>query len=538
MPAMTSTESAANQDYTRLYITPFNPSLLDILLGPSGKSQARSTSFHKQQTFPERGFGYIELPAMEAQKLKRKLNGSTLKGAKVRVEEAKAEKKRKLEDGDEEDVDEGKKVRKRERRERREREEGVLPGYELEEGRMIKRGWTEDGTKVKKPKKEKSNGSRTSGKSEVGFESKKLRFKTAASPVANAAEGKDHGATKPKKDKDSKKHKDKQVVEEFSKRTKLSNIQQTDPDSMHGTTYEDGRGWVDEHGTVVEPEHASTKRRRGREPSLNREPISAIESHEVANDLVVPVADAHNDGSDRDDIQSEIVDDDQDEDISSDDEKSAEEDEDSEKEEAKADPAPPASNSAPLAEKEIHPLEALFKRPTTSASEIAKPRPKPINTSFSFFGSSGGDDHDDLDAGREVHDSALPPQTPRTKRDLEWRGLRSAAPTPDTAVTSKRFSFSIGVAGEEDGEDQREEDADADADADENHPTALQQPNGSAEEVQPATTTVGDHGEESAFRKWFYENRGDLNRGWKKRRRDERKLKRQRENRRLGRKVA
>ena len=44
--------------------------------------------------------------------------------------------------------------------------------------------------------------------------------------------------------------------------------------------------------------------------------------------------------------------------------------------------------------------------------------------------------------------------------------------------------------------------------------------------------------EESEFRKWFYENRGDLNRAWKKRRREEKKILRQRENRRLSRRIA
>jgi hypothetical protein len=40
--------------------------------------------------------------------------------------------------------------------------------------------------------------------------------------------------------------------------------------------------------------------------------------------------------------------------------------------------------------------------------------------------------------------------------------------------------------------------------------------------------------EDSEFTKWFWENRGDNNRAWKKRRRDAAKEQRQRENRRKG----
>ena len=43
--------------------------------------------------------------------------------------------------------------------------------------------------------------------------------------------------------------------------------------------------------------------------------------------------------------------------------------------------------------------------------------------------------------------------------------------------------------------------------------------------------------EESTFRKWFYEHRGDNNRAWKKKRREAKKVQRQRENRRATRRV-
>ena len=70
-------------DRVRLHITPFNESLVDRYIPASLKDQASNISFHTVETAPERGFGYVDLPAVEAQKLKKKLNGMTLKGTKV-----------------------------------------------------------------------------------------------------------------------------------------------------------------------------------------------------------------------------------------------------------------------------------------------------------------------------------------------------------------------------------------------------------------------------------------------------------------------
>ena len=78
---------------TRLYISPFTPELLPIVLAPSVLPTASNISFHSLQTFPERNYGFVDLPAMEATKVKKKLHGSILKGSKVKVEEARAEAK-------------------------------------------------------------------------------------------------------------------------------------------------------------------------------------------------------------------------------------------------------------------------------------------------------------------------------------------------------------------------------------------------------------------------------------------------------------
>ena len=61
----------------RLHITPFTPALCKVYLAPSILPLAKNISYHAVQTFPEKGFGYVELPAMEAQKLKKKLKTPT-----------------------------------------------------------------------------------------------------------------------------------------------------------------------------------------------------------------------------------------------------------------------------------------------------------------------------------------------------------------------------------------------------------------------------------------------------------------------------
>src|SRR6478752_3045535 len=78
----------------RLHITPFTPALCKVYLAPSLLPLAQNISYHTLETFPDKGFGYVDLPAMEAQKLKKKLNGLTLKGSKVKIEEAKSEKRK------------------------------------------------------------------------------------------------------------------------------------------------------------------------------------------------------------------------------------------------------------------------------------------------------------------------------------------------------------------------------------------------------------------------------------------------------------
>ena len=152
MPATQAESQEADQPKTvRLHITPLKPELLKVYLAPSVLPLARNVSYHTVETFPERGFGYVELPEPEAQKIRKKLNGTTLKGSKVRIEMAKPEKRKAREEADAEDKPakrskkdkKDKKEKKEKKAEKRVRSPGVFDGVELPEDRKVKRGWTE-----------------------------------------------------------------------------------------------------------------------------------------------------------------------------------------------------------------------------------------------------------------------------------------------------------------------------------------------------------------------------------------------------------
>ncbi|KAF2210180.1 hypothetical protein CERZMDRAFT_45716 [Cercospora zeae-maydis SCOH1-5] len=457
------------EDRTRLHITPFNPSVLDRFVPASLKAVATNISFHTVETFPERGFGYVELPVSEAQKLKKKLNGTMLKGTKVKIEEAKPEKKRKSREEAAPDVYVGK-ARKKAKKEETKGKVGelVVEGHELPEGRHVKRGWAEDKTKSKK-----------SSKSDDSIKDKKMKFKTVVPPNKDETEkeGAKKSRTKEKKAQEVKKSGRKEVVVTEGKKT--SRPAAGGKARSGELKYEDGQGWVNDEGEVIEAETEKQKRKRERAAAKK------------AAKQAVP-------------------------------EPEPQEPQDSNTQTPEAPSLPVGS----VQDKEVHPLEALFKRAAPSTDPSPRPKPTPIDTSFSFFGAQGNE-MDEEDNNVSATAELRIPQTPRTKEDLEWRGQRSAAPTPDTAAIGKRFDFRFMQDEQEEEEDEDEEMFDADGGA-----------SASPQAKAGAARPTGEEKEESEFRKWFYENRGALNRGWKRRRKDERKSLRQRENRRIGRRVA
>jgi len=134
------------------------------------------------------------------------------------------------------------------------------------------------------------------------------------------------------------------------------------------------------------------------------------------------------------------------------------------------------------------------------------------------------------------------PTTPFTQRDIEWRGLRSAAPTPDTAGLGRRFSFDWRKNSQEADDDEDMGDVDSLAEQRLSQNTRanakaklaeVAEEDEEDEEENAAAAGGKEEKPESEFKKWFWENRGDLNRAWKKRRRDALKAKRHSENRKM-----
>src|ERR1700712_1859405 len=133
MDARSSTDPV--NEYIRLHITPLNPAILPSIVPASILPFARNISFHQLQTFPEKAYGFVDLPVMEAEKMKKKLNGAILKGTKVRIEEARAKNQPEDEGSIEEAV-----PAKKEKSKKRRRETETIPAVELRD-RKVKRGW-------------------------------------------------------------------------------------------------------------------------------------------------------------------------------------------------------------------------------------------------------------------------------------------------------------------------------------------------------------------------------------------------------------
>ncbi|KAJ4993092.1 hypothetical protein SVAN01_01444 [Stagonosporopsis vannaccii] len=590
MPATQAPTSEADDSKTvRLHITPLKPELLKVYLPPSVLPLARNISYHTVETFPEKGFGYLELPEQEAQKIRKKLNGTTLKGSKVRIDMAKPEKRKVREEADAEDKpakrskkDKKEKKEKKDKSEKRQRSPGVFDGVELPADRKVKRGWTEPTsvkTKSSKDKKDKkSKDDKHQSKPSKYTKEPELLFKAKLEPVA-ATEHSRKEKKKDKKEKKERKTKTKEVtVHEFEKNTKTPSflkVAKVSTEKKPPVDYVDGVGWVDEDGVVVEPEtkkaaHSRVLQLVDGQPLKEPPPTDSQGRPIVKKDAPKPAKKERkkratpppeSSESELDDESSVVSSSSEDED-SSDPESSAS-DSDSESDtndKAKAATSPirspaqhkPASTSAPtstststsapatIESKEVHPLEALFKRAPPTLSTPTKP--PPINTTFSFF-----DNATTSPPAQSTEATDGAPVTPFTQRDLEWRGLRSAAPTPDTAAIGRRFSFDW-RKGSQEHEDDEEELSDAGVEA-ENQLSLNTRANqgGNLADVAEENEDEGGEGagegegkkEDSEFRAWFWEHRGDINRAWKKRRREALKAKRQVENRKMtGRRVA
>lgn len=512
----------------RLHITPFSEDLAQSILS-TYSSLADNITYHTLETFPEHSYGYIELPVMEAEKLKKKLNGSILKGKKLRIESARPQ-KRKLDGENTKEHGEAptEVLPSKESKKRR----SELQGHELTPERKVRRGWTEPG----KTKRDKSlkRGASSSATSKY-TEKPECMFRVQLPPNKETDQD---SLTKNDKSRYVKGRKKGTVVHEFEKTVIQPSFIRNETGNGHvgpATEYVEGKGWIDHDGNVIEEDSKRQLRKRKRFEDPQAEPgllHSANPSAIQASSSRVPSSD-HGDTKDRNSdedrlikplivehsvdmlkVTTEIVEEEtsssgtslsdasrsSSESLS---EPEAEEelDQESETVEAKAHEKPQAGLEAASASNgALHPLEALFKRPNQAASQSNGKRPLAIKTTFSFFESS---------------EEQTMPQTPFTTRDLQLRGLRSAAPTPDTALPTKRFFAESISPISNDGKD---DEADLDRPSD---------------TVLPSDASKQEEGE-SEFAKWFWEHRGENNRAWKRRRREALKEKRQRENRQKG----
>ncbi|KAI4176414.1 MAG: hypothetical protein LQ343_001154 [Gyalolechia ehrenbergii] len=524
-------------DFQRLYISPLNPELLQIILSESVRQSARNITYHTLQTFPDRRYGYIDLPAPEADRLRKKLHGSILQGAKMKVEKARPKKMRKgSRDSGEEDI-ESKSRQEKKGRSRATQEQGVLPGVELPNDRKIKRGWTEPSAKQeKKPKnRKKLSNQEAARKPSAHTDEPECLFKAKIPPNAriNAPQGPvEATASKKRKRTDAG---NTHIVHEFEKTIKHPSFLRSEAGTIEkkpASSYVEGKGWVDEDGKILEAEKCGRRFRSkatgnkdgnaglpdiceeaaesGSKRGVLRSRGSKVEvQRPILNDATSSSGDSSSES--KDDTLAEggetleqgrqsnapVKDDNGETGINANQVRALST--------SRSSPIPPLD---PV--KEVHPLEALFKRPKNAASQPPQKPSLEVRTGFSFFGP---------DVEQEDNVPLIIPQTPFTQQDFQERRLRSAAPTPDTAAPGKT---TFGRLWSQDS-GRRDSASDEDQGDDQTTPTAP---------TMAGQRESGGDAKESDFAKWFYEHRGETNRAWKRRRREAAKEKRQKENKR------
>ncbi|KAK7932436.1 hypothetical protein PG985_003148 [Apiospora marii] len=617
--------------YVRLHIAPLDPDLSSLVLSSAIRPLARNISYHTLEAFPDRRYGFVEVPLARAEDLKKKFNGATLRGSKMRIEQARPESIPPPTGVVAAEDVKPKKSHKKEKKEKKRKrgEPEVVDGVELRD-RKIKRGWTvsegemikekrkdKDRSKSAKEKKEKKDkkDKRTAVKSkytdgsECLFKQKLPEVPSAKKPAAaeGEEEEEDAGAHKRKKRRSDREV----VVHEFERSTKYPSFLRSTVDESkksENLTFEDGKGWVDSTGNVVEPlevtrvpelpkpKSALPKSKKSKTPP---KPTPATEeddetsssgsssesdaeevpkstktkaSKRTAPPAPAPAHDDDDTSSSEDSSDSEVEErtepqkvvkkkvskavvpaqNEEDETSSS---GSSDSDSDSESEAeaspskvrtpaknlrietqgnsspvsgTKLDSSRPKSSSSmtsltikipppttPASGKAVHPLEALYKRNEADKGKGTAADAQP----FSFFNND-----DDIEDEAEAGPPAQMPMTPYSKQDFEFRNIRSAAPTPDTAHPNRSYlpwSAQEDDLAEEDEDDEAEAEGEDGEDADGDMAMAEAATSGDQSKATPATD----------FQKFFWENRGDLNRKWKKRRKTALKERRNRENR-------
>lgn len=486
----------------RLHVTPLTPDLLQLVLGPSLAHSVENLTYQHLQTFPENDYAFLDLPDSDAKRLVGKLNGAYLKGRKMKVEEARPSKRSRSKVEKEEQVEAEPAPKKVKKSKKSVEDANLIDGQELEAGRKVKRGWTEpkgEKTKRTKSKDKKSDAKKLQAPSKY-TEKEELLFKT------NVPANKQDLITTKKRKKGHENDQEPILVHEFEKTQIQPSFLRSTATANPSATYEDGVGWLDEGGNVVEKESPSRKRMRAAKPAglsidlptqKASEKLIAVTTEVAASSTPVKVSSSRSHvstgGLAKASSTSE-VDETNSSDLSETDQDSVN-DYDSESSVITQSSSVAESVNEQLASgpTEVHPLEALFKKP--KAPEQAKPSLE-IETSFTFL------DKNDLEEDEE--DDVLPPEplTPFTSQEMRSRGIRSAAPTPDTAHPSRFPSWSSAM-GDDDSTKVR----------------------------RSVTPSRPDEKPQSEFEKRFWAERGANNRAWKARLRNARKEQRQNENR-------
>ncbi|KAI0969508.1 hypothetical protein F4678DRAFT_161792 [Xylaria arbuscula] len=572
-------EDPEDPEYTRLHITPFDLSLQNVVLPASVLPRARNISYHTIETFPEKRFGFVDLPTMDAEKLKKKLNGAVLKGAKIRVETARPESVSEPTAAGTDATNTKSKKEKKKSKKRKHEADDVIEGVQLQ-GRKVKRGWTTTEQELIEEKRKKARKDKTEKKlskdekeDKKDKKDKKKKRPTVKSKYTDEAEclfktklpgpvpttdvkdtEEDEEASMHKKRRKRKSDRE-VIVHEFEKTTKYPTFLKSSSTAAkaEATTFQDGVGWVDSTGKVVEPVR-SKRRPEGipaPDPPRPKKATPAPREEKADEDGIEDDDETSSSGSSSSDEEDDTSSSGSDEDVS-------------DKGGATATPPKqlvpetPASNS-PLAvaksesarpkssgsvtslsikippttpaAKKIHPLEALYKRPqgddggANGSSETQQP--------FSFF---GNEDDMEEDGESTVPASQQAPMTPFTEQEFEFRNIRSAAPTPDTAHPSRSFNFWASQGSGDDGEEENEVDGLGDVEEEEEEQQEeeeegedvdMEDGNGIAAGGQTSQQTPAA----SDFQKQFWESRGDLNRAWRKRRKSAAKERRYRDNR-------
>ena len=473
----------------------------------------------------------------------------------MRVEEARPEKAKNTSTGDEKPLVGGL-IQETPSRVKRKADklDGVISAIELTEGRKVRRGWTEpaltsNGSRTSKSKEKKRNKVSKTKSSSFTNEPECL-FKTKLPPNAAVT------STMAKKRKREHSNRD-IVIHEFENTTKNASFLRNSQGAIgseSASEYIEGKGWIDRKGNILEEDpvlgrtplnsgfngaaqlNEWSKQKHGSDtPTLSETPSvrsSASGKLVEAQDHDDETSSSGTSTGSASDSEGDLsaasvrrpnnkldVYENSTENLSSEDDSSDHNATTSKIKSVSIENHALQISSDSISEanapvNEIHPLEALFKRPKIAASRTPKKPALEVSTSFSFF---------DPDVNEGTNTGHLAPHTPFTQQDFRERRQRSAAPTPDTAAPGKTFGNLWAGIPASDDEEMEEKDDDA--------KKAVESILASGK--KHAGVDDGGGGEEkpeSEFSKWFWEHRGETNRAWKTRRREAAKEKRQKDN--------